>query len=40
MSTAQILATLSLSDRATPEYKPPLFGADYGQPIFAWLNEH
>ena len=29
-----------VSNRATPEYGLPLFGVDYGQPIFAWLHEH
>ena len=23
-------------NRATPEYERPLFGVDYGRPIFAW----
>lgn len=29
-----------VSNRATPEYKLPLFGIDYGQPIMAWVKEH
>jgi hypothetical protein len=29
-----------VSNRATPEYGLPLFGVDYGQPIFTWLHQH
>jgi hypothetical protein len=29
-----------VSNRATPEYRLPLFGVDYGQPIMAWVNQH
>jgi hypothetical protein len=29
-----------VSDRATSEFGLPVFGVDYGQQIFAWLNSH
>ena len=29
-----------LSNRATPEYGVPIFGADYNQPIFRWLEQN
>jgi len=29
-----------LSNRATPEYGVPIFGADYNRPIFRWLEQN
>ena len=29
-----------ISDRATPEFGLPVFGVDYGQQIFAWLQKN
>jgi len=29
-----------LSNRATPEYGVPIFGADYNQPIYRWLEQN
>ena len=29
-----------LSDRSTPAYRVPIFGADYDQPIYQWLQQN